>query len=259
MNRYLEMCKIKPDLWKGFINKEVFRNGKSIGVISEVTGLGNDRTLVIGNGERKIFTKWIREGNYYINNLEIDEESKNIVKKEIKEIETKLIKLLDTEKLNIDNNIEPLVEELNFLEQKRVKLLDEFITLLNKNYFSKKDRLYENKCWRCGDKINSLKNEFCIYCGWYKCSYCRSCGCNAPYSSGILIRYREFLRLNIKGNRIKKEIESVNGKITRISDKVKYLERENYSNKILKEQNNKLLKEYNEKIRELKSLINDSK
>lgn len=259
MKRYLEMCKIKPDLWNGFINKEAFRNGKSIGVISKVTGLGNDRTLVIGDGERKIFTKWIREGNYYINNLKIDEESKNIIEKEIKEIENKLIELSDSDKLNIDSNIEPIVEELNFLKQKRVKLLDEFITLLNKNYFSKKYRVYKNKCWRCSDKINSLKNTFCIYCGWYKCNYCHSCGCNAPYSSRILNEYKEFLSSNIKEYTIKSKIENIDYKITKASDKVKCLQRQNYSNKILKELNNKLIKEYNQKVRELKDLINDIK
>ena len=36
---------------------------------------------------------------------------------------------------------------------------------------------YETHCWKCGDEINSGKDEFCTNCKRYICSSCGYCMC----------------------------------------------------------------------------------
>jgi Leucine-rich repeat (LRR) protein len=44
-------------------------------------------------------------------------------------------------------------------------------------YLLNQSKTYINHCWRCGSKINSIENEKCNICGFYKCSSCGACFC----------------------------------------------------------------------------------
>lgn len=256
MKRYLKACEINPILWNRFINKEIFKGDKRLGIITKVTGLGKDRTLVVDNGEYKILSDWLKKDSYKIKGIEIDENAKMVLIEEIDKIESKPMELIQIEQVKINNNIESLESELEYLKVIRGELLCKFINFLNTNYFKRK--IYVNQCWKCGREINSLKNNFCIYCGWYECSLCGACGCNSLYPSRMLVSYKDFLINNITAYKMKREIEKINDKILKIRLDINHIRSINYKNKIIKEKNNKIINKYNEKIRTLNNLINNS-
>lgn len=246
--KYLAACEVNPSMWKTFIGKEIFKNNKSIGIISEVKDVGSEKQLIIGNGERVVLTKWLRQGVYDIKSVSINEDARNRLIKEIENIKIK-INMLELNDSRNEVAINSILDELDVLNDQRKLCLQKFIVLLNRYYFSKRSKIYYNKCWKCKSGISSLTEKFCIYCGWYHCSKCSSCGCNIPYSNVTFNEYSMFLRSNLSANVIKGEIEDIDEKIRNITSKYDELQSISYKN-------NMILHDYNEKLMKIKGLIN---
>lgn len=89
------------------------------------------------------------------------------------------------------------IENLNIIREKSFKEI-----VVDKNY--------KNYCFSCEENISS-SDEFCIRCGWHKCSWCKSCGCNYMNSS-VSSRYKRILENNMEAKRLKEQIYSIDDK-----------------------------------------------
>lgn len=97
----------------------------------------------------------------------------------------------------------------------KIKTLEEDIKAFDvdkKNYLNELknivvDRNYKDKCFTCEELIN-FSDEFCVRCGWLKCSWCKSCGCNFG-NSRINGRYKYILNNNSEARILKESIEKI--------------------------------------------------
>lgn len=109
-------------------------------------------------------------------------------------------------KANISANIYKIsilkkeIENLSSIREKSFKEFTEIVV----------DKNYKNYCFSCEENISS-SDEFCIRCGWHKCSWCKSCGCNYMNSS-VSSRYKRILENNMEAKRLKKYIDSIDDK-----------------------------------------------
>lgn len=109
-------------------------------------------------------------------------------------------------KANISFNIYQIsilkkeIENLNITREKSFEQFKEIVI----------DKNYKNYCFSCEENISS-SDEFCIRCGWHKCSWCKSCGCNYMNSS-VSSRYKRILKNNMEAKRLKEQIEKIDDK-----------------------------------------------
>lgn len=109
-------------------------------------------------------------------------------------------------KANISANIYKisiLKKEIENLSSTREKYFKEFTEIVV-------DKNYKNYCFSCEENIIS-SDEFCIRCGWHKCSWCKSCGCNYM-NSRVSSRYKRILENNMEAKRLKKHIDNIDDK-----------------------------------------------
>lgn len=109
-------------------------------------------------------------------------------------------------KANISANIYKIsilkkeIENLSITREKSFKEFTEIVV----------DKNYKDYCFSCRENINS-SDEFCIRCGWHKCSWCKSCGCNYM-NSRVSSRYKRILENNMEAKRLKKHIDNIDDK-----------------------------------------------
>lgn len=106
-------------------------------------------------------------------------------------------------KYNISSNnyeISILREKIKDLDNEREKYLKELKDLVV-------DKNYKDKCFTCTEGVYS-SDEFCIRCGWLKCSWCKSCGCNYG-SSRVNKKYKNILKSNSEAKILKEKIEQI--------------------------------------------------
>lgn len=85
---------------------------------------------------------------------------------------------------------------------------------------------YKNYCFTCEEDINSNEDEFCIKCGWYKCSWCKSCGCNYM-NSKVNGTYKYILNNNTEAKMLKENIEDINVNLSKLKVDRNVLEKKN--------------------------------
>ncbi|MGG7213618.1 hypothetical protein ACQPUY_08360 [Clostridium nigeriense] len=127
--------------------------------------------------------------------------------------------MISKEIINIKANISANIYKISILKKEienlsitREKSFKEFTEIVV-------DKNYKNYCFSCEENISS-SDEFCIRCGGYKCSWCKSCGCNYMNSS-VSSRYKRILKNNMEAKRLKKHIDSIDDKKNLYSKQLK--------------------------------------
>ncbi|MFU7515783.1 hypothetical protein [Clostridium sp. HCS.1] len=114
-----------------------------------------------------------------------------------------LSKEIITLKYNISLNnyeISILKKKIETLDSAREKYLKKLKDLVI-------DKNYKDYCFTCKEGIDS-SDEFCIRCGWLKCSWCKSCGCNYG-SSSVNKKYKKNLRNNYEAQILKEKLDKI--------------------------------------------------
>ena len=111
-----------------------------------------------------------------------------------------------------------LREEIVILDSEREKYLKTLKKLVI-------DENYKDYCFSCTEGIDS-SNEFCIRCGWFKCSWCKSCGCNYG-SSSVNKKYKNILKNNSEAKILKEKIEQIYEKKSLYNGKCNMMKNEN--------------------------------
>ncbi|WP_294167701.1 hypothetical protein [uncultured Clostridium sp.] len=143
--------------------------------------------------------------------------------------------MLSKEIITLKYNISLNNYEISILK-KKIETLD---STREKYFKNLKDivinKKYQNYCFSCEEDIDSESNEFCIKCGWYKCIWCKSCGCNYMNST-INKRYENFLKNNSEVKMLKDKIEQINVQKSLLNGQCNMMKRDNdLCNKKLKQ------------------------
>lgn len=248
MERYFDLFNVYPEFWNTISGQILVRGDKEIGIITRVKNYDKEKQLIIGDNERFVSTKWIKEGKYSIKNFELSYQVKNILINEIKKLEAYCDKVESLSK-GSDINFAELEERLEYLNNKKKPIVKSFISKIDKEYLSYNNKNYKNHCWKCKSEIDSNKNKFCIECGWYKCSYCSACACNYTYKSNKNIEYYKFLNSNYSVNSMKGEINIINDEILQILERYNSFRGNTY-------ESSKSIWKCEKKIKFLKQFIN---
>lgn len=115
--------------------------------------------------------------------------------------------------------LESITKEKEQLKQNRDNYLNQLKSLVNTNGYS-------NHCFTCDESISSATDQFCISCGWYKCSICKSCGCNYG-SSSINFNYKKILSENKEANTLIDNIRSIEQDLRSIEENKSRIDNEN--------------------------------
>lgn len=95
-----------------------------------------------------------------------------------------------------------LKKEIEFLDRTRKK----YLTRLKDIVITKK---YKSHCFCCDEYIDSEVDEFCVVCGWFKCSWLERCGCDYT-PPRVNKRYKNILLNNNEAKILKEKIEEIN-------------------------------------------------
>lgn len=218
------LCDLYPQILEFLVGKTLKRYGIKKGIITKIS----KQSLIVDNGEFTILKEWLREDKGY----EIDEiDSKGEISEYINKKYNQLI-LEERTKQGL----------INELEDKKIKYEDEYSPIYRKlSQFLKEEFIgvyqkdYKNNCWNsscCSGRIDSEKSEFCIVCGWFKCSTCKSCGCGRTNVYGYnseLHKYKSFLDYNPHIDNRRKYIISLKMKIEELDEELE----ENYREHLL--------------------------